>query len=120
MWARVLSLTAAFALSSLPEAGAPMKSSLIVPACPPSARSSELPPAGCAVEAAELAWLASALFNAGVDLSAAGQHAAAAAAMRAALAAAAVGLQGLLTSADASGQVRCSGVLGVRLPCIAA
>lgn len=63
-----------------------------LPASPPAACSSELPPQGCAVEAQELAWLASALFNAGVDLHGEQRYAAAAAAMQAALAVAAVGI----------------------------
>jgi hypothetical protein len=52
-----------------------------------------LPPATCAVQPEELPWLASALFNAGVDLHACQRYAAAVPAMQAAVAAAAVALR---------------------------
>ena len=55
-----------------------------------------LPPESCAVDPQELSWLASALFNVGVDLLSSQQSAAAvAAAMHAAVSAAAVGLRAL-------------------------
>lgn len=57
------------------------------------------------VEAQELSWLASALFNVGVDLHGGQQYAAAASAMRAAVAAAAVGLRALAEAGNTD-QVR--------------
>ncbi|KAL4433955.1 hypothetical protein ABPG75_000396 [Micractinium tetrahymenae] len=60
---------------------------------------SELPPAACAVQPQELSWLASALFNVGVDLHAAQCYAAAVPALQAALAAAAVGLRAVANGA---------------------
>ena len=81
---------------------------LLMPAVPfhcPSLCSAELPPTSCAVEPQELAWLASALFNVGVDLHGSQQYAAAVPALHAALAAAAVGLRAL-AEADSPSQVR--------------
>jgi hypothetical protein len=67
--------------------------------------STELPPATCAVEPQELSWLASALFNVGVDLHGSQQYVAAVPALQAALAAVALGLRAL-AEADSPAQVR--------------
>lgn len=67
--------------------------------------SSELPPAATPLEPQELGWLASALFNVGVDLHGCKQYAAAAEAMQAALVPAVASLQTAM-DAGSSSEVR--------------
>lgn len=68
------------------------------------------------MEAAELGWLASALFNVGVDLHASQRYAAAASAMQAAVAAAAVGLRGSPAESETGRiQVRLAALSGLLL-----
>ena len=73
--------------------------------CVGTACSSELPSCNAPVEQHELGWLASALFNVGVDLHGSEQYAAAAAAMHASLAPAVASLHGL-ADAGSSNEVR--------------
>ncbi|PRW58029.1 Regulator of spindle pole body duplication [Chlorella sorokiniana] len=69
------------------------------------ARSCELPPSSAPVEQQELSWLASALFNVGVDLHGRGQYAAAAAAMEASLAPAVASLRALAEGGSSTTEV---------------